>query len=98
MPLRLHNPTNDSHIEDLEARLADHLRRTPINPWNPGCRSAQVRALTDVVRAMDRGFVSPELAARLYADVRIDGFCFDRWLDEMRDEGVYVDVTQRLAA
>lgn len=98
MTLHLHTPSSKAHVEELAARLTDHLRRTPADPWNPVLRSAQVRTLCEVVRAMDRGVISPDLAVRLFDGFRIDGFSFARWLDEMRDEGVYVDLPHRHAA
>ena len=98
MHLQIHSPTSEAHIEELQARLEDHLTGAPVDPVDRSATSAIVRTLGDVVRAMDRGSVPVDQARVLFACFRITGFDFDRWLAEMMDEGVYVDAPLHQAA
>jgi hypothetical protein len=92
--LRLHNPGSRAHIEDLKDRLLACCG----DGRSPREREAMAEALASVVEAMDAGTIAPDDARRFFGRARLSGFDFDRWLDEMLDEGVYVPLRLRVAA
>ncbi|MBP1805217.1 hypothetical protein [Rubellimicrobium aerolatum] len=86
MLLHLHNPTSEAHLEDLRDRIAGALP-----PLASDRDRLRVERLVEVVRAMDEGHLTPRQAAEAFARDRLPGFCLDRWLADMVDEGVYVE-------
>ena len=98
MMLRLHNPVNQAHIEELEDRLASLLASAPADRFNPMDADAVVCVLVDVVRCFDRGLISAEDATGIFSSFRIPGFSFSTWLAEMADEAIYVEPSLRQAA
>jgi hypothetical protein len=91
MALQLHNPTSQSHIEELRDRLCEHLTYAPFNSYDDSREYILIRKLVDVVRSMDMGAMSADDALNVFAAHQIPGFSFDRWLGEMVDEGVYLE-------
>lgn len=89
-------PSSSAHLEDLKDRL--------MGAWacTSACNKVQERAvvttLVDVVRAMDRGDIGRAEAARIFAHYTIPVFSFDRWIEEMVDEGVYFAAVLKRAA
>ena len=98
MTLHLHNPVNQAHIEDLKDRLASHLTRMPVDPYNRMWTQSVIDTLIDVVRGLDRGVISAQDAQDVFGQFRIPGFSFADWLAEMVEEGVYVDMKLDRAA
>ncbi|TNC47399.1 hypothetical protein FHG66_16770 [Rubellimicrobium rubrum] len=94
----LHNPLSHAHLEDLRDRLARVMMESPRRPEDPSRADAVVKALTDVVRAFDRGSLSPEDTRAVFDQFHLPGFRFDTWLDEMLDKGVYLEGTRSRAA
>ena len=98
MFLCLHVPSNFAHLEDLKDRLIGALASAPHAaqplPRNP----AQVETLADVVRAMDNGALTTGQALDIFAQHQLPGFDLERWLAEIMDEGVYLEVHLREAA
>ncbi|EPX86268.1 hypothetical protein ruthe_01081 [Rubellimicrobium thermophilum DSM 16684] len=92
--LQLHNPRSKAHIEDLK----DRLLAVHGDGRGPREREAMADALARVVEAMDCGTISPDDARQFFLRARVPGFDFDRWLEEMVDEGVYVPLCLRVAA
>lgn len=92
MILYLHNPANQAHIEELKDRLVGQLARAPrVIDDEETDDLVLIAHLVDVVRAMDKGSVTPKDALEVFARHRVPGFSFGRWLVEMVDEGVYLD-------
>lgn len=92
MSLHLHNPASQAHIEDLKDRLISQLARVPRVIDNEDADDLSLTAqLVDVVRAMDRGSITPKDALKVFTRHRVPDFSFGRWLVEMADEGVYLD-------
>ena len=91
MTVYLHNPTSTAHLEDLKDRLFGSLARAPRLAGETGNGTAQVEALVEVIRAMDRGAITTKDALEIFAGQRSLGFHFGRWLVEMVDEGVYLE-------
>jgi hypothetical protein len=98
MILHLHNPVNQAHIEDLRDRLTSHLAAAPVDRFNLMEAEAVIRAHVDVVRAFDRGLISADDAERVLTQLRIPGFSLLGWLNDMLDEGVYVETLLDQAA
>ena len=92
MSLYLHNPSSQAHIEDLKDRLVSQLYRAPrVIDGNDADDLHLIAQLVDVVRAMDKGSITPKDALEVFSRHRVPGFSFGRWLVEMVDEGVYLD-------
>jgi hypothetical protein len=98
MLLRLHNPANQAHIEELKDRLNSHLALVPVDPYNRMWTHSVTHALVEVVRGLDRGVISVEDAQAVFGQFRLPGFSFAKWLAEMVDEGIYLDVALDQAA
>ncbi|EYD73846.1 hypothetical protein Rumeso_04581 [Rubellimicrobium mesophilum DSM 19309] len=86
--LYLHNPASEAHIEDLLDRLTGQIAQAP---QGAGQQRVPVADLVEVVRAMDRGDLTPKQALKVFAHHSVPGFSFGRWLVEMVDEGVYLE-------
>jgi hypothetical protein len=86
--LYLHNPMSRAHLEDLRDRLVGQLARVATGDDR---QQVLVTDLVDVVRAMDRGSITPKEALDTFARHPVPGFSFGRWLVEMVDEGVYLE-------
>lgn len=54
--------------------------------------------MVDVVRGLDRGSLTAGDAFEVFNQHRVPGFDFGRWLAEMLDEGVYLEVVLERAA
>ena len=87
----LHNPTSIAHLEDLRDRLFAALASVPHIGRKVGEDAAQAEALVAVVRAMERGVITTKEALEVFAQQRVPGFRFGRWIIEMVDEGVYLE-------
>ncbi len=98
MTLFLHNPANQAHIEDLRGRLSIQLARAPRVSGDNGEDRVLIDQLAGVVRLMDTGVLTPKDALDIFAQHRVPGFSFGRWLIEMVDEGVYLDTRFSKAA
>ena len=91
MTLFLHNPANQAHIEDLRERLSIQLAWAPRLSGDDREDHVLIDHLVGVVRSMDRGIITPKDALDIFAQHRIPGFSFGKWLIEMVDEGVYLE-------
>lgn len=91
MTVYLHNPANTAHLEDLRDRLFGALASVPRLGREAGEDAAQVEALVAVVRAMERGVITTKDALEVFAQQRVPGFRFGRWIVEMVDENVYLE-------
>ncbi len=98
MTVYLHNPTSSAHLEDLRDRLYSALACAPRLTGTASEDPAQVEALVEVVRAMDRGTISTGAALDAFTRHRVPGFSFGRWIVEMVDEGVYLEDLYNAAA
>ncbi len=98
MALFLHNPVNQAHIEDLKDRLSAQLAQGPSDPYARTGAQAVIDGLIETVRAMDGGALSEQDTCEIFGDSRIPGFCFERWLAEMVEEGVYLETVVLRAA
>jgi hypothetical protein len=89
--LVLHNPSSQAHLEDLQDRLAQSLSGRP--SWsNDGTKAeALITTVAQVVRAMDLGLLTVEEVRAVLSSFQIPEFSIERWLEEMVDEGVYLD-------
>ena len=85
------NPVNQAHIDDLKYRLSGHLVFAPYDPFDDTNELRVVRKLAGIVRAMDKGVLSPNAVQKSFTEHPIPGFCFERWLREMVEEGIYSD-------
>ena len=92
MLLYLHNPANQAHIEDLKDRISAQLALAGAASGDSAQDRILVSQLVDVVRAMDKGSLTPKDALDVFARHRVPGFSFGKWLIEMVDEGVYLDI------
>lgn len=95
---RLHNPVSAAHIENLLDRLSGCPTVTSGHSQGGSGNGALVRGLVEVVRAMDRGALSVEAAQSAFASQRLSGFSFSQWLEEMVEEGVYLEMQLDRAA
>jgi hypothetical protein len=86
----LHNPISHAHLDDLVQRLSSCLIRDPCDAQDLKAGRAMIRRLTEVVECMDGGQISPREAEAAFARHPIPNFSFQRWLDEMVEEGVYI--------
>ena len=98
MFLCLHVPSSSAHLEDLKDRLLGALATAPRELSVDARDRALLESLVDAVRAMDSGALTATDTATLFARRPVPGFDFGRWLDEMMDEGVYVETAFRAAA
>ena len=90
MTVYLHNPTSIAHLEDLKDRLSAALASVPHTDREAGEDTAQVEAFVKVVRAMEHGAVTTKEAMEAFAQQRVPGFRFGRWIIEMVDEDIYI--------
>jgi hypothetical protein len=60
-------------------------------PHDPTGAEALILAVTQVVRAMDAGLLSLEDMQAVLSSFHLPGFCIGRWMDEMVEEGVYLE-------
>ncbi len=93
--LCLHIPGSVAHLDELRDRLASHLGST----WH-ACESTSdqdlIETLLDVVRAMDRGDLTPMKVDETFTRY---GFpSFGQWLRDMLDEDVYLHADLRRVA
>ena len=91
MTVYLHNPTSIAHLEDLRDQLFAALASVPHTGRKPEEDAALVEALVEVVRAIERGVITTKDALEVFAQQRVPGFRFGRWIVEMVDEGVYLE-------
>ena len=63
----------------------------PYDPFDDTNELRVVRKLAGIVRAMDKGVLSPNAVQKSFTEHPIPGFCFERWLREMVEEGIYSD-------
>jgi len=96
--LYLHNPASQAHIEDLRGRLGEQLGCIRPALCSASADLVLIDHLLDVVRAMDTGAITPKDALEVFAHHRVPGFSFGRWLVEMVDEDVYLDILFNEAA
>jgi hypothetical protein len=89
--LFLHNPANQAHIEDLRGRLSIQLAHVPHLAGKIREDQLLIDHLAGVVRSMDTGVLSPKNALDIFAQHRVPGFSFGKWLIEMVDKGVYLE-------
>jgi hypothetical protein len=94
----LHNATSQAHIEDLRDRLSRPLADAFPRPHDTSRADAVAATLAEVVRAMDKGMISARDVESVFAQFRIPGFRFEKWLAEMVDEGVYLNEALAKAA
>lgn len=85
------NPVNQAHIDDLKDRLSGHLIFAPYDPFDDTNELRVVRKLVGIVRAMDKGVLNLKAVQKSFTEHPIPGFCFERWLREMVEEGIYSD-------
>ena len=91
MTLFLHNPANQAHIDDLRGRLSIQLAHVPHLSGKVQEDHLLIDQLAGVVRSMDVGILTPKDALDIFAQHRVPGFSFGKWLIEMVDEGVYLE-------
>ena len=91
MTLFLHNPANQAHIEDLRGRLSIQLAHVPHLAGKMREDQLLIDHLAGVVRSMDVGALTPKDALDIFAQHRVPGFSFGKWLVEMVDEDVYLE-------
>ncbi|TNC49623.1 hypothetical protein FHG66_10985 [Rubellimicrobium rubrum] len=96
MTMLLHNSFSQAHLEDLRARLTAQLASRSCELLDRD--DARIERLVDVVRAMDDGSLTSGQVLAVFADNRVPGFSFGRWLVDMVDEGVYLDTVYDEAA
>ena len=89
MALYLHNPASDAHLQDLRDRLASEPVGDPAAWSHASQEPDRIERLVEVVRSMDRGVISPHEAQETFTRHGVPSF--SRWLDDMLDEGVYLD-------
>lgn len=94
----LHNPISQAHLEDLQDRLSQSLAGVPSQPHGASGADGLTQTVVNVVRAMDVGLLSFEEVRAVLSPLHISGFSIERWMDEMVDEGVYLEVGLAQAA
>lgn len=95
---RLHNPVSHAHIDDLQERLSNCLMFAPFFPHDDSAEHALIRKLASVVERMDQGQLRSRDVEAVFASHTIPNFSFRRWLTEMVEEGIYLPVSQDVAA
>ncbi len=90
MVLYIHTLSSQAHLEDLRDRLIRLAQASSLD-LHTAREDARVERLVAVVRAMDRGDISPATALEVFGRESVPGFSFGRWLVEMVDEGVYLE-------
>jgi hypothetical protein len=89
--LVLHNPSSQAHLEDLQDRLAHSLTSPLPQRHDTAGADALIQTVTQVVRAMDAGLLSFDEVRSVLSSFHLPGFSIERWMDEMIEEGVYLE-------
>lgn len=94
--LCLHSASSFAHLEDLKDRMFGDLGAEP--HATRGKEQELVETLGDVARRLDRGAPTTGNVLEAFAQLRVPEFDLGRWLAEMLDEGVYLEVVFERAA
>jgi hypothetical protein len=91
-------PCLPSPLENLKDCLSEVLGGVLSRPHGTTRADTLIATITQLVRAMEEGVISTEDTRAVLSSFHIPGFCLDRWVAEMVEEGVYCEDTLAQAA
>ena len=91
-PYILHNPASRAHLEDLKDRLSQSLAGLDPRPDDIiAATDILIVSVVQAVQAMEEGVLTLAAVRAVLSSFHLPGFCIERWVADMVEEGVYLE-------